>query len=313
MDVKKKRGRKPKNATVEPKTDDMEIISSEQPVVDVKKNKRGRKPKMVYNANEILVNNPQSSLSDEENIIVRLNVVDDDLSQSSDEENIQDHHPYAYNHDEYCNITELTEIVDKNDTKDGLKIVSLLKDFEEKNKVNEWPTNTSICCYWCCHKFLNAPFGIPINYTNNAFEVFGCFCSLECAAAYNFKMQDNIDEMWERYNLINVLCRHLNIGKLVKPAPDKLTLKMFGGYLDIEEFRSFFKSNKLININFPPMTSLTQQIEEINEHEINSEYRYIPLDHERIDKYREKTLIKRNKPLNTNKTSLETTMNLKYV
>ena len=203
------------------------------------------------------------------------------------------------------NINEVTT------NQHDLKIVNLLKDFEEKNKVNEWPSNTSISCYWCCHKFDNAPFGIPVNFTNNNFDVFGCFCSLECASAYNFKMHDNIDEMWERYNLMNLLYRRLNLGKIVKPAPDRLSLKIFGGYLDINEFRNYFKSCKLINVNFPPMSSLTQQIEEINDYELNNDYKYIPLDQDRIDKYKAKVMFKRNKPL-INKNSLESSMNLKY-
>jgi hypothetical protein len=124
-------------------------------------------------------------------------------------------------------------------------------------------------------------------------------------------MHDNIDEMWERYNLLNLLYRKLNLGKIVKAAPDRLALKIFGGYMDIEEFRDFFKSNKMVNINFPPMSSLTQQIEEINEYELNSEYKYIPLDQDRIDKYKAK-MFKRNKPLINSKNSLETSMNLKY-
>jgi hypothetical protein len=322
---KKKRGRKPKALTQEIKekniiTPATSIINSTEEQETLKKSKRGRKPKFVYSTQD-LTQIQQTSLSDDENIIVRLNIVED--LNKLDDNKINDEHPYAYNRDEYCNLSNISDINEQfiNNTENieneiqvnetDLKIVNLLKDFEEKNKVNEWPSNTSICCYWCCHKFDNAPFGIPVNFTNNNFDVFGCFCSLECASAYNFKMHDNIDEMWERYNLINLLYRKLNLGKIVKPAPDKLSLKIFGGYLDIMEFRKYFKSCKLINVNFPPMSSLTQQIEEINDYELNNDYKYIPLDQDRIDKYKAKVMFKRNKPL-INKNSLESSMNLKY-
>jgi hypothetical protein len=69
--------------------------------------------------------------------------------------------------------------------------------------------------------------------------------------------------------------------------------------------------SKIININFPPMSSISQQIEEINEYELNNDYKYIPLDHERINKIKEQMVIKRNKPLINNKNSLENSMNLK--
>jgi hypothetical protein len=192
------------------------------------------------------------------------------------------------------------------------KVVSILKEFEEKNKNKEWPMNTSISCYWCCHRFDNSPFGIPINYVNDTFQVYGCFCSLECAAAYNFSENSSQDEMWERNQLINMFSRKVKLGNIVKPAPSRLSLKKFGGYMDIETFRSFNNTNKFINVNFPPMTSVTQQLEEINDFEICNDFKYIPIDNDRINKYKEKIVFKRNKPLIDSNKSLESTMNLKY-
>lgn len=300
---KKKRGRKPKTDVVSVTTDD--------------KTKRGRKPKTIYNTYDISVTsnvNPiGSSLSDDENIIVRLNVADEE------EKVEEDTHPYAYNRDEYRDILKISDIsasasapVASMEKASDLKVINVLKDFEEKNKNKEWPANTSICCYWCCHKFENAPFGIPVIYQNNTFFVFGCFCSLECATAHNFSTTNNIDEMWERYNLINLLSRTIQYAKTVRPAPDRLALKSFGGYMEIDQFRDYHKTNKIININFPPMSSLSQQIEEINEYELNTDYKYIPLDHDRINKIKEQMIIKRSKPLINNKNSLENSMNLKF-
>lgn len=194
----------------------------------------------------------------------------------------------------------------------ALKVIELLKDFEEKNKHNEWPTNTSIHCYWCCHKFNNTPFGIPVKYVNERFHVYGCFCSLECCAAYNVDSKDAADDIWERASLINMLARRLGYKNYVKPAPSKLALKIFGGHMEIDEFRDYCKSNRIINLNFPPMLTLTQQIEEINEADINNDFRYIPIDTERINKYKEKMKLRRAKPITNFKNTLDHTMNLKY-
>ena len=304
VDAKKKRGRKPKGPDI-----NVEDIVKVEAIPE--KKKRGRKPKSVYNVNDINNSIIPTSLSDDENVIVKLQVNDDDSDASHED------HPYAYNNDIYSTMHGFdTGDKDRDFEKEkecpNLKIVDVLKDFEQKNKNNEWPSNTSICCYWCCHKFDNAPYGIPVSYNNGNFEVFGCFCSLECAAAHNFKSNESLDEVWERYNLINLLCRRLNIGRIVKPAPDKMTLKMFGGFMEIDNFRNYSKTNKVININFPPMTSLTQQIEEINEYELNNDLKYIPLDSERINRCKEKMIFKRSKPLINEKTTLESTMNLKY-
>lgn len=287
MDEKKRRGRKPKETQQEDS-----------------KTKRGRKPKTVYNTYDVNSGNLATSLSDDENIIVRLNI-------TAEEEKNEDH-PYAYNRDEYRDILNINDIIPMQSEKcDQLKVINILKDFEEKNKNKEWPSNTTISCYWCCHKFDNSPFGIPVTYQNDMFYVFGCFCSLECASAHNFNANSNIDEMWERYNLINLLARKINYTKTVRPAPDRLALKIFGGYMEIDQFRTYSKSKKIININFPPMSSLSQQIEEINEYELNTDYKYIPLDYERINKIKEQMVIKRVKPLINNKNSLENSMNLK--
>lgn len=318
VEVKKKRGRKPKsdkiieNVEVD-KSPKVKVVNEEEV-----KGKRGRKPKYVYNAFEVQQNNT-STLSDDENIIVKLNI-QSDIDNIDKKYNSLDN-PDAYNCNDYSNISMISNNNDSEINSDDenvqekqsdIKVLELLKDFEEKNKNNEWPSNTSIACYHCCHKFNNVPFGIPVNYRHNKFEVYGCFCSLECASAYNFKKTDNIDEMWERYNLINLLYRKLNLGNYVKPAPDILSLKMFGGHLEIDKYREYFKTNKLININFPPMTSITQQLEEVNEYELNNEYKYIPIDNDRINKYKEKVLFKRNKPLINNLNSLENSMKLTY-
>jgi hypothetical protein len=307
----------------------IENAIDEQQTETPKKGKRGRKPKYVYASYNVANQDEQnnmSSISDDENVIVRLNINDIELC---DDYMKNDEHPYAYNHDTYKLISNVADSIDDKETQQvssthdtptnftnnqGSKVVNILQDFEEKNKHNEWPLNTSISCYWCCHRFDNSPYGIPINYVNERFEVFGCFCSLECATAYNFHETTNVDEMWERYNLINLLSRRLQLGNLVKCAPPRLSLKIFGGHMDIGQFRSFTKkeNHKFINVNFPPMTSITQQLEEINDFELNNDLKYIPIDNERINKYKEKIIFKRNKPLIDSTRSLETTMNLKY-
>lgn len=294
-----------------------------------KKGRRGRKPKYVYGLYDIngvvapddatSNGNGMVNAADDENVIVRLNISESEQNIVQEASAQDDEHPYAYNHDTYSNIP-FVEKDDKTaenhaaiiDPKTSVKVVSILKDFEEKNKHNEWPMSTSISCYWCCHRFNNAPFGIPINYINDTFEVFGCFCSLECAAAHNFAENTCQDEMWERYQLINMLNRKLKLGKVVKPAPPRLSLNIFGGHMEIEQFRGFSSANKFVNVNFPPMTSVTQQLEEINDFELCNDFKYIPIDNDRVNKYKEKIVFKRNKPLVDSNKSLESTMNLKY-
>lgn len=195
----------------------------------------------------------------------------------------------------------------------GLRVVDLLKDFEEKTKHCEWPTSTSVCCYWCCHAFDGVPLGLPMKLVDDSvFHVFGCFCSLACAAAHNMASNDSMDEIWERQNLLNLLGKKLGNDGCVRPAPNRLTLKMFGGYLDIDAFRAHAegKHPKAVVVNFPPMVAVTQQLEELFENDITCDFKYIPLDHDRIDRYKERLQLKRAKPLVNPKNTLDFSMNL---
>lgn len=343
---KAKRGRKPK--VMEPATNTQDndqatsvLETSEEGSQANKKTviKRGRKPKSVYNTYEAQPLEAAQEASDDENIILKLNV---NANASAKNDLCSSVHgiPDAYNV-AACDAFDskpveiesmMNDVVERQPSVAStffneshvpenqehhkcanLKVVHLLKDFEEKNKNNEWPSNTSIACYWCCHRFDNAPFGIPVKYVGGKFHVYGCFCSLECAAAHNLASKESIDEMWERYNLINLLSRKLGYTKgYIKPAPNRLALRMFGGHIPIEDFRKYTDTNKLININFPPMMTMTQQIEEINESDISNEYKYIPIDTDRINKYKEKIKLKRTKPLHDYKNTLDHAMNLKF-
>lgn len=326
INTSKKEEMRSKDHTVESpkKQGEVEIEETKEP----KKGRRGRKPKYVYSSYDVSSGVDETvgtnSATDDENVIVRLNVSNDvmngTMTNNVSGSNMDDQ-PYAYNHDTYNNISNITDILNcqeeatcnkKNKNDNTAKVVNVLNEFAEKNKNNEWPINTSISCYWCVHRFENAPFSIPINYKNGSFDVFGCFCSLECAAAYNFNENRSQDEMWERYQLINMMSREMKLGNIVRCAPPRLSLKMFGGNMDIDTFRNVGKCNKLMNVNFPPMTSITQQLEEINDFEISNDFKYIPVDDDRINKYKEKIIFKRNKPLIDKNKSLESTMNLKF-
>jgi hypothetical protein len=177
---------------------------------------------------------------------------------------------------------------------------------------NEWCNETSYWCFWDCHHFKNTPVGIPIKYKNEKFQVFGCFCSLECATAYNFYGRDTIDNVWENFNLINMLSNKLGYKKCVTPAISRKCLYSFGGPLSIEQFREKNNLGHQCNIRTYPMVSIVQHVEEINtsssySSKINS---YIPLDKSKIEQQLEEA--KNEKLYIKQKSVLEESMNLKF-
>ena len=178
---------------------------------------------------------------------------------------------------------------------------------------DEWPMSTNNVCFWCCHTFHSTPFGVPTKYIDGKFHVFGCLCSLECTSAYNFYSTEIKHDPWEAYNLINLLARKIQYCDLVKMAPPRHALKMFGGYMEIDEFRSHCKSNKMINTHTFPMVAMIQQLEEVNEEDqySNRKNMFIPVDKQKLFLLESKVKLERTKPLFMNKNTLDHTMNLR--
>lgn len=309
-----------------------------------------RKPKIVYNgfiddedAGSAGGGSAANAMSDEENIILQLNVHCSSGSVTGDTtDGTTTIPPGPYNNHEYKTFEskpfELTgtdadqnilsmhhELLHRQQEDDPpclqncapscassrLKVVDLLRDFEEKSRHNEWPSSTNVACYWCCHKFEGGPFGLPMKYNGSTFSVLGCFCSLECASAWNFASQEGMDEIWERNSLINMLAMKLQLATPIKPAPNRLMLNMFGGPMDIAQFRKFCQTAKVVTINFPPMVAMTQQVEEVFESDITNDFKYVPLDNARVDRYKEKLRLKRAKSLINPRNTLDHTMNLR--
>ena len=195
------------------------------------------------------------------------------------------------------------------------KIHPIFYDYQEANKKKAWPTHSNINCLWDFKPFTGKPYGLPMKKIGNEIYMFGNFCCPQCAAAYNFNSNDESDEIWERYSLLNWLYQDEleNDNDTVKIAPSRLTLKENGGTLSLDEFRSVCKnSSKDYNIIYPPMISLIPVMEEINI-DLNHKKSFVPVDKEHMKKVDNEFKLKRTKPLPNYKNTLESCMLLKYV
>jgi hypothetical protein len=124
-----------------------------------------------------------------------------------------------------------------------------------------------LVCFWCCHSIVDQEFGMPIRYdsVHNSFTLYGCFCSLECAAAHNFSMHMGSDRAWEIHSWIQLLARRYGLSGRVRPAPSRFLLKLFNGPLTIEEFRGAHKDlARTYVMNIPPFIHVSSQMEVLN-------------------------------------------------
>lgn len=129
-------------------------------------------------------------------------------------------------------------------------------------------------CFWCCHDVCHEVYGMPIRYDalNKNFAVYGTFCSLECASAYNFSQHLGSDRAWEIHSWIQMLGKRFGFKEPIRPAPSRYLLEMFGGPLTIDEFRDAHKGQgRTMILNIPPLISIPSQMEMINTSFLGSE------------------------------------------
>ncbi|AYV84179.1 MAG: hypothetical protein Hyperionvirus19_3 [Hyperionvirus sp.] len=121
---------------------------------------------------------------------------------------------------------------------------------------------TEVCCWWDTCKFESFPVFIPERYYGGNFYVFGCFCSFDCAAAYNLKLNDY--KVADRYSLIKKLHFMIKgVNEEIPIAPPREILDKFGGYKTIEEYRGIARTlGKEYKLLLPPMINQLACIEE---------------------------------------------------
>jgi hypothetical protein len=172
---------------------------------------------------------------------------------------------------------------------------------------------TDISCWWCCHNFECVPWGIPQKYVENNFELYGVFCSANCALAYLLDMDRDEDYLWEKVALLNLL--HYKVyGKYenIIPSPNKIALQKFGGSMTLEEFHNLIElNNKSYTVEFPPCNNVIPILEEIYKKN-NLISSFIPVDKNRISKANNELKLKRSTPINNNRNTLDSCMNIKF-
>jgi len=162
---------------------------------------------------------------------------------------------------ETTNTNKHNTNTNKNDLNRKKGFFEVMYDFVHNEK---WLETTDVCCWWCCHSFDSVPIGLPMDY-NGKFRVKGVFCSFSCMIAYK-----NEKHLYSKDHLIKFLYKRLTGTMLkdslfiLKPAPPRCSLKMFGGELSIEEFRNCFNENKCYKMIDYPMYISKDYIEEVD-------------------------------------------------
>ena len=286
--VKKKRGRKPKIKVTEHEDDKVienkdsdttELTNENKPLPK----KRGRKPK----GGKIVNIEPKI----EQNEIVKQNVI---LHLKCNLKDIfETNQPDIEPHNENLNNSKISllnyhtiqnnektyntfDIKDSNYEKNGVDNIiieretSSSKDINVKLKElqsllhNNDISDKKSACFWCTYSFDNPPICIPKYKVNNNYQVYGCFCSPECATSYLYNENIDTSIKFERYQLINyIYSKVYNYKQNIKPAPNPYYLldKYFGN-LTIGEYRKLLRNDRLLMVIDKPLTRIFPELHE---------------------------------------------------
>ena len=301
--VPKKRGRKPKNQTeivntIVSVSNESDVaqnvnVSSNNDPLKAQPKKRGRKPK----GGKIVEPEPPSTELNEPkmNVILHLkcSLKDLNLSQASylepystintgfeplnneiESSTINDFgSTYSMVENNQVNTelapTEPCELsTEETETK---AIWKKLKQLEQNLNVNH-TDNFKSDCFWCTCPFDNPPCYIPKCHFKDTYNVYGCFCSPECASA--FLMNENIDSStkFERYYLLNHIYGGIyEYSKNIKPAPSPFyMLNKYYGNLSIQEYRALLNDERLFLVVDKPMTRIMPELHQTNDDHILS-------------------------------------------
>ena len=121
-------------------------------------------------------------------------------------------------------------------------------------------------CFFCHESFDNPPIHLPKEERNGTMEVYGCFCSPECAVGFLKNEKLDTSTLWERYALLNNIYAPIyKYNSNIKPAPSPYyTIDKYYGNLDIAEYRAMLEKEQLLVVVDKPLTKIYPELIEEN-------------------------------------------------
>jgi hypothetical protein len=201
-------------------------------------------------------------------------------------------------------VTQYTDILKSMETTSVMS-TELLKSILDKTVCDSYPQDTA--CFWCAHSFDWTPAVLPISYDayKNVYTCEGNFCSPECALANlynNIHISDTV--RWNRHTMLRHMYAQMYEKKDLSPAPPRTILRMFGGPLDIAQYRGYVSAvNDIVLSDLPPIRLVfpTMNIQG----PVRDIKRYVSLSSETVEKASQQLRLKRSKPVHANVPTLD--------
>lgn len=254
-----------------------------------KPKKRGRKPKGgKIIPSSLLNNNVQKEFQyNKQNVILHLRCNSSQLESNIFLSNV-DYNPniesvQAYNNNNNKNLCFIQGDKELSSTKDTINtssssqsLSSTNTSFQQEKKSELWEKLKDLqkqmhhnhmnkhksCCFYCTLSYKNYPIYIPLRKQNDIYEVYGSFCSTQCAASFIFREERDDARKWEQYALLNSIYSPIFKYKMdIVPAPNPYyTLQKYHGNLTDSEYRELLDYNHLLFVIEKPITRVSHNI-----------------------------------------------------
>lgn len=163
-----------------------------------------------------------------------------------------------------------------------------------------------VCCFYDSHPIKGKSVGLPKKLNGDgSFTVWGHFCSLECARSFVTENRSSC-HVEKEFSLLALMgIKTFGIHFRLYRAPDKFLLKMFGGPMDIDEWRKENLSGRLWVIKTPGINRTFQAYEcFLNLSSSGAVQESIPTSRKEVEKATKFELEKRKTPAHFTKKSL---------
>lgn len=196
---------------------------------------------------------------------------------------------------------------------DAFTKCELMMEYRELRDSKKIPDTTSIACFWCAHNFDWKPSIIPEREEKGVYRVYGNFCSPSCALAYVLNESLDTHVRWERIALLHRLYGKNYKSHRIFPSPKRESLKLFGGPLEIDQYRATIEQEKVrIDMQVPPMVSILGSIDTkpIDFYDSSMKHTISPLLGELVPKAEEGLRLKRSRPLKEKESTLDSVLKI---
>ena len=218
---------------------------------------------------------------------------------------VEDHVPTPA--DGMTNYSDILQTVESSRVAERFN-TETMKDILTRTKSPTYAATSA--CFWCCHPFPWKSTVLPISYDayENMYTSEGHFCCPECALAYLYG-DPNVSDVirWTRHTLLADLYRSMYTKRVLTPAPHRHMLRMFGGPLDIEQFREYVSTSEdMVGIQLPP---LRLHMPTMNvQGPIRDVKKFVTLSQDTVEKASKELRLKRSKPVHSTGATLDKCM-----